>query len=73
MDKDYDKHPCKDSLEAWRESPIVKLNSWNAVYPTMERLLNDPVELNNRQKLLRLWYEKYMKETIAKFESFVLA
>lgn len=72
-DKDYAKHPCKDALEAWGKSPIVKLKSWSAVYPTMERLLNDPTGLDERQYRVRLWYEHYMKEAIAKFELFILS
>ena len=61
-------HPCANSLLHWYGAPIVVLDSWDDLFPTVERLLEDPVGLNDLQSRLRNWYNDYMHRTVAKFE-----
>ncbi|KAL3789362.1 hypothetical protein ACHAW5_005114 [Stephanodiscus triporus] len=61
-------HPCANSLLHWYGAPIVVLDSWDDLFPTVERLLEDPVVLNDMQSRLRNWYNDYMHRTVAKFE-----
>ncbi|KAL7554699.1 hypothetical protein ACHAWF_018373 [Thalassiosira exigua] len=65
-------HPCKDSLQHWYDAPIVVLDSWRDLYPTVERLMEDPVELDRIQSNLRSWYKGYMCKVMADFEDFIL-
>jgi hypothetical protein len=65
-------HPCKDSLQHWYDAPIVVLDSWRDLYPTVERLMEDPVELDRMQSNLRSWYKGYMCKVMADFEDFIL-
>ena len=72
FDDNYYNHPCKGSLDVWLDSPIIVLNSWSELYPTLHREMKDPEALVYRQQLLRTWYEDYMRKTIGAFENFVL-
>eukprot|EP00580_Thalassiosira_gravida_P006092 CAMPEP_0201631234 /NCGR_PEP_ID=MMETSP0493-20130528/5281_1 /ASSEMBLY_ACC=CAM_ASM_000838 /TAXON_ID=420259 /ORGANISM="Thalassiosira gravida, Strain GMp14c1" /LENGTH=458 /DNA_ID=CAMNT_0048102533 /DNA_START=19 /DNA_END=1395 /DNA_ORIENTATION=- len=65
-------HPCKDALVDWYEAPVVVLDSWDELYPTMERLLEDPEALDEMQDRLRVWYDDYMRGVVSKFEDFML-
>ena len=73
LDKDYRKHACKDSLSHWLDSPIVFVNSWNEVFPTLQKLIEDREALDKRQSDLRTWYNRYMSSVVEDFESFLLA
>jgi len=73
LDKDYKEHACKDSLSHWLNSPIVIVESWNEVMPTLQRMLEHPEELDKRQADLRAWYDQYMRSTVTSFESFLLS
>ncbi|KAL9179464.1 hypothetical protein ACHAXT_008754 [Thalassiosira profunda] len=65
-------HPCKDSLFHWYDAPIVVLESWGDLYPTLEGLMADPAALDERQAKLREWYDDYMRGAVARFETFML-
>ncbi|KAL7528931.1 hypothetical protein ACHAXR_002706 [Thalassiosira sp. AJA248-18] len=65
-------HPCRDNLHHWYEAPIVVLDSWRDLYPTVERLLEDPAGLDRMQVELRTWYDDYMRKVIREFEQFML-
>ncbi len=73
IDKDYREHRCKDSLSHWMDSPIIIVESWDEVIPTLQRMLEHPEELDKRQADLRAWYEKYMRSAVENFESFLLS
>ena len=73
LDKDYRKHECKDSLSHWLDSPIVIINSWDEVFPTLQNLLEDPKALDKRQADLRVWYDHFMSSAVQDFESFLLS
>jgi len=73
LDKDYREHACKDSLSHWLNAPIVIVESWNEVMPTLQRMLEHPGELDKRQADLRAWYDKFMCSTVTNFESFLLS
>ena len=73
LDKDYREHACKDSLSHWLNAPIVIVESWNEVMPTLQKMLEDPEALDKRQADLRAWYDKYMRTTVTNFESFLLS
>lgn len=66
-------HPCKDSLHHWYDAPMVVLESWEDLYPTVEKLLLDPRALDEMQDNMRRWFDSYMRRVVAEFESFVLS
>lgn len=66
-------HPCKDAMEHWYTAPLVILDTWDDLFPTVERLLSDPVELDKLQNNLLRWYDDYMHLTMTKFEDLILA
>lgn len=61
-------HPCKGAMEHWYSAPLVILNTWNDLFPVVEKLLSDPASLDELQIKLRIWYEDYMRMTVSKFE-----
>ena len=73
MDKEYKQHTCKDSLSHWMNSPIVILESWNELIPTLQRMLDNPEELDKRQTDLRAWYTQHMQQVAKNFEAFLLS
>ena len=59
LDKEYKQHACKeDSLFHWIDSPIVIVESWNELVPTLQGMLANPEELDKRQEDLRAWYNQ---------------
>ena len=73
LDKDYKEHKCKDSLSHWLDSPIIIIESWNEVIPTLQKLLEDPEALDMRQADLRVWYNQYISSAVQEFETFLLS
>ena len=73
LDTDYKQHKCKDSLSHWLDSPIVIVESWSEVIPTLQKLLEEPEVLDMRQADLRAWYNQYMSSAVYDFESFLLS
>ena len=73
LDKYYREHACKDSLSHWLDSPIVIVESWNEMIPTLQKLLEEPEALDMRQADLRAWYESYMRSAVTNFETFLLS
>jgi len=67
-----DTHPCKDSLHHWRDSPIVFLQSWDDLYPTLKDMLNNASALDQRQAELQSWYKRKMSMIVSEFESFMI-
>lgn len=65
-------HPCKDSLHHWYDAPIVVLETWDDLFPTLEKLLSNPAELNDMQLRLQIWYDRYMRRVVGEFEDFML-
>ena len=65
-------HPCANALLHWYGAPIVVLDSWDDLYPTVKRLLMDPAGLDDLQRRLRHWYNEYMRGAVAKFEDVLL-
>ena len=62
LDKEYKQHACKeDSLFHWIDSPIVIVESWNELVPTLQGMLANPEELDKRQEDLRAWYNQHMR------------
>lgn len=64
---------CKDSLHHWRDAPVVRLDSWDDLFPTVERLMQDGEALDRRQMDLLVWYEERMREVVTDFEDFMQA
>jgi len=65
-------HACKDSLYYWRDSPIIFLQKWDDLFPTIENLLEDMAALNQRQADLQQWYKNKMSIIVSEFENFML-
>ena len=64
--------PCANALLHWYREPIVVLDSWDDLYPTVERLLEDPAGLDDLQPRPHHWYDGYMRVIVAKFEDVFL-
>ena len=73
LDKEYRRHACKDSLFHWIDSPIVIVESWSELFPTLQRMLANPEELDKRQEDLRAWYKQHMRSAVKNFETFLLS
>ncbi len=65
-------HPCTNALLHWYGAPIIVLDSWDDLYPTVERLLADSAGLDDLQRRGRHWYDEYMRMIVAKFEDIFL-
>lgn len=65
-------HKCKDALKDWEDAPVLILNSWYELYPTVGRLVQDAEKLDEMQARLRLWYDEYMRGVIRNFEDFIV-
>ena len=63
---------CLEPLYHWRDAPIVVLDSWEEVYPTVERLMGDITALDMMQNDLRVWYDGYMRKMVREFEDFMM-
>ncbi|KAL7538919.1 hypothetical protein ACHAWF_006247 [Thalassiosira exigua] len=59
---------CRDALRHWYDAPIVVLHNWNDLYPTVEKLMEEPEKLDEMQVKLREWYEGYMRKVVREFE-----
>mmetsp|Transcript_38810 Transcript_38810/g.68145 ORF Transcript_38810/g.68145 Transcript_38810/m.68145 type:complete len:433 (-) Transcript_38810:146-1444(-) len=65
-------HKCLDALERWYDAPILVLDSWKDLYPTVERLMEDPAALDEMQVTVRMWYDNYMRKAVTDFEDFMI-
>lgn len=65
-------HPCKEALHHWYDAPILVLESWDDLFPTMERLMGNMDALDEMQVNLRMWYDEYMHKVVVEFEDFML-
>jgi hypothetical protein len=63
---------CLEPLKHWRDAPILVLDSWDDLYPTVVRLLGDMAALDKVQRDLRSWYEGYMRKVVREFEDFMM-
>jgi len=61
-----------NSLHHWHDSPIVILQKWDDLFPTIENLLEDMAALNQRQADLQQWYKNKMSIIVSEFENFML-
>lgn len=66
------RQPCRDALYHWYDAPIVVLEAWEDLYPTVARLMEDKPALDEMQVKLRLWYDEYMKTVVREWEDFIL-
>ena len=63
---------CQHSLAHWVDAPIVILESWNDLYPTVSKMLDDLEALDEMQVKLRVWYEEYMTTAVREFDDMML-
>ena len=63
---------CLEPLQHWRDAPILVLDSWDDLYPTVVRLLGDLEALHKMQRDLGEWYEGYMRKIVRDFEDFLM-
>ncbi|KAL7435658.1 hypothetical protein ACHAXH_005413 [Discostella pseudostelligera] len=68
----YVRGACLESLQHWRDAPILVLDSWDDLYPTVVRLLGDLEALHKMQRDLGEWYEGYMRKIVRDFEDFLM-
>ena len=63
---------CKGSLHHWVNAPLLVLDSWDDLYPTIETIMRDVIKLNDMQVKLRIWYDEYMRKVVSDFEDFMI-
>jgi len=63
---------CKEFLLHWNDAPIVVLDSWDRLYPRIEKLMADPDRIDRMQVELRLWYNDYMNGVVGEFEDYMI-
>jgi len=63
---------CKEALHHWYDAPMLVLDSWRDLFPTVERLMGDHEALDEMQVKLRTWYDEYMHSVVGGFEDFML-
>ncbi|KAL7539709.1 hypothetical protein ACHAXR_009520 [Thalassiosira sp. AJA248-18] len=66
------KNQCRDALHHWYDAPIVVLESWDDLFPTVEKLMGDLKALDEMQAKLRTWYDEYMRKVIGEFEDYMI-
>jgi hypothetical protein len=54
---------------AYISSPMLLIESWDDLIPTMLDLWNDPPRLRKRQQDLLTWYEGYMNNKVVEMEN----
>ncbi|KAL7529853.1 hypothetical protein ACHAXR_005304 [Thalassiosira sp. AJA248-18] len=64
---------CTDPLGQWRDAPVIVLDSWTELYPTVEGLMKDPVRLDQMQQEFVAWFQGYMRGAAANFEDALLS
>ena len=67
-----DIHPCREALKHWNDAPLLVLDNWDDLFPTMHKLLKNLGKLDSMQRDLQIWYEKYMKQRVRDFEDFMI-
>ena len=65
-------HPCREALHHWYNAPVLVLDSWDKLFPTVERLMSDLVALDEIQTKLSVWYVAFMSRLVRDFEDFLL-
>ena len=65
-------HPCREALQHWYDAPILVLDSWDMLFPTVERLLDDLAALDEIQTKLSIWYDGFLRRVVREFEDFML-
>lgn len=63
---------CRDAMKYWNESPAIFLDSWEDLYPTIKKLMEDPVALDAKYVEMREWYDNFMSSRIAGFEDILI-
>eukprot|EP00579_Thalassiosira_antarctica_P016089 CAMPEP_0201933366 /NCGR_PEP_ID=MMETSP0903-20130614/31418_1 /ASSEMBLY_ACC=CAM_ASM_000552 /TAXON_ID=420261 /ORGANISM="Thalassiosira antarctica, Strain CCMP982" /LENGTH=137 /DNA_ID=CAMNT_0048473285 /DNA_START=68 /DNA_END=478 /DNA_ORIENTATION=- len=70
--KQRSQYSCKESLHHWYDAPILVLDSWNDLFPTVERLMGNLEALDEMQIKLHMWYDDYMHKVVGDFEEFMV-
>lgn len=65
-------HPCREALYHWYDAPILVLDSWDELYPSVESLMNDLAALDEIQTKLTIWYDGNMRRVVREFEDFMI-
>lgn len=68
----YVDHACKEALHHWYDSPILVLDSWDDLFPTIERLMGNLEAMDQLQADLRMWYDGYVRKIVRSFEDKIL-
>ncbi|EJK59729.1 hypothetical protein THAOC_20008, partial [Thalassiosira oceanica] len=63
---------CPDALALWSDAPMVVLDSWDDLYPEVERRMSDPAGLDAMQRRSAEWYGRMMGGTVGELEDFLL-
>ena len=71
LDETYHQHPCSDSLLPLRQSaaPIIFVRGWMELPGILKDLNDHPTRADQMQKEALAWYERFMRDTAARFEA----
>jgi len=67
----YHQHPCTDTLLPLRQSaaPIIFVRGWTELPDILKDLNDHPTRADQMQKEALAWYERFMRDTAARFEA----
>ena len=71
-DIDTTARKCKGSLDHWLDAPVVILEVWDDLFPTVEKLMGDLRALDEMQVKLQQWYVDYMRRAVGGLEDFLV-
>lgn len=70
--KQRSQYECTESLHHWYDAPILVLDSWDELFPTVEKLMGNLEALDEMQINLHMWYDDYMRKVVGDFEEFMV-
>lgn len=74
LGEEYYNHPCKNSLHRLINSgfPAVFLDKWDDLFPTLDLMMQNTIEIDKRQRTLIQWYSNFMRSIVREFEDLFL-
>ena len=71
LDQNYHQHPCHESLLPLRQSaaPVIFVRGWSELPGLLKEFNDNPARADQMQKETLEWYERFMRDTAARFEA----
>jgi len=67
----YHQHPCKDALLPLRQSsaPVIFVRDWTELPRILKDVIDHPARADKMQQESLAWYDRFMRDTAARFEA----